>query len=63
MFGPPNDEALAGHPLTERGLRSYSVFRMENSSLIRSLERMNSVHRSHKAAAYDALSHHIFAFK
>src|SRR5438128_903088 len=47
MFGPPNDEAFAGHPLAGRGLHSYAAFRIENSSWIRQLERMNSVHQYH----------------
>jgi hypothetical protein len=34
LFGPPNDEAFEGHP--------YGAFKIENSSWIRGLERMNS---------------------
>ena len=41
MFGPPNDEAFAGHPLAARGLKPYSMFRVESSSWIRRLARMN----------------------
>src|SRR5262245_18529904 len=52
MFGPPNDEAFAGHPLADRDLHPYGVFRVEKSSLIRSLERMNSVHRCHDPATF-----------
>src|SRR5918993_96392 len=48
MFGPPNDEAFAGHPLTGRGLHPYGAFRVENSSWVRQLERMNSVHPYHE---------------
>jgi hypothetical protein len=62
MFGPPNDEAFAGHPLAERGLHPYGVFRVEKSSLIRSMERMNSIHRCHNPATFDAMTHYIFAF-
>ena len=47
MFGPPNDEAFHGHPLASRGLRPYRFFEIHNSSWIRSLERMNSVHPNH----------------
>src|SRR5262245_10262930 len=28
FFGPPNDEAFAGHPLYERGLRPYGAYRI-----------------------------------
>src|ERR1700716_2044520 len=35
-FGPPNDEALKGHPLWARGLRWYGTFEVVGSSWIRS---------------------------
>jgi hypothetical protein len=62
MFGPPNDEAFEGHPLAARGLSAYRAFRIEHSSWIRQLERMNSVHPYHRAECFDALSHFVFAF-
>jgi hypothetical protein len=33
-FGYPNDEALSGHPLYEKGLRRYGLFEVLNSSWI-----------------------------
>src|SRR5690242_8805718 len=48
LFGPPNDEAFSGHPLYSRGLRPYSCAEVKASSWIRKLERMNSVHPSHR---------------
>ena len=62
MFGPPNDEAFNGHPLYSRGLHPYGAFEIKGSSWIRQLERMNSVHASHKAEKYTKLRHYIFAF-
>lgn len=62
MFGMPNDEAIHGHPLYERGLQSYGVFVIENSSWIRRLEKMNSVHPYHNPKSYAQLKHFIFAF-
>ena len=63
MFGPPNDEAFTGHPLAERGLRPYAAFEVKNSSWIRKLERMNSVHPYHdKRRFLDKKRHFIFAF-
>ncbi len=50
MFGPPNDEAFQGHPLASRGLVPYRVFEVRESSWIRALERMNSVHEHHRPA-------------
>jgi len=62
LFGPPNDEAFSGHPLSKRGLRPYSANLIENSSWVRSLERMNSVHPYHKPELFDGYRHFIFAF-
>lgn len=63
MFGPPNDEAFSGHPLADRGLELYAVSEVHNSSWIRKLERMNSVHRSHNRERFlEGLRHFIFAF-
>ena len=62
MFGPPNDEAFSGHPLATRGLHPYGAFRIEGSSWIRKLERMNRVHRAHEPARFLTLQHLVFAF-
>ncbi len=62
MFGPPNDEAFDGHPLAARGLAPYGVFEVLNSSWIRSLEQMNSVHPHHNPARFVQYRHLIFAF-
>ena len=62
MFGSPNDEALAGHPLESRGLHPYGAFEIEDSSWVRQLERMNSVHPYHKADNFERLKHFVFAF-
>jgi hypothetical protein len=62
MFGPPNDEAFKGHPLASRGLTPYCVFRIEGSSWIRQIERMNSVHHAHRPERFWELQHLIFAF-
>lgn len=63
MFGPPNDEAFHGHPLASRGLKPYAAFRIEDSSWVRRLERMNRVHRQHDKRRYlDGKHHFVFAF-
>jgi len=63
MFGPPNDEAFTGHPLAARGLEAYSVAEVRNSSWLRRLERMNSVHHNHDRAQFmDSRRHFIWAF-
>jgi hypothetical protein len=62
MFGPPNDEAFSGHPLAKRGLSPYAAFEIKQSSWIRKLERMNSVHPNHRPGMFSNERHFIFAF-
>lgn len=62
MFGPPNDEAFAGHPLTARGLKPYAVFEVMNSSWVRTLERMNSAHPHHRPEQFADYKHFVFTF-
>ena len=63
LFGPPNDEAFAGHPLAGRGLRPYAAFEILHSSWLRRLERMNAVHPRHDPEQFLASRRHfVFAF-
>lgn len=62
MFGPPNDEALGGHPLASRGLEPYGAFKVENSSWLRGLERLNSVHPYHRPEHFDRYTHYVLTF-
>ena len=62
MFGPPNDEAFAGHPLEQRGLTPYGAFVIENSSWLRQLEKMNSVHRYHNPERFWLRKHYVLTF-
>jgi hypothetical protein len=62
FFGPPNDEAFEGHPLADRGLEPYGVFQVLQSSWVRQLERMNSVHPCHDPKRFEKLNHYIFTF-
>src|SRR5262245_23483995 len=63
MFGAPNDEAFSGHPLAERGLRPYAVFEIQQSSWIRQLRRMTSVHPQHRRDWFmEGKKHFVFAF-
>lgn len=62
MFGPPNDEVFQGHPLASRGLSPYSFFQVENSSWLRILEKMNSVHPYHSHKLFEDYRHFILSF-
>lgn len=60
LFGPPTEESTAGHPLADRGLHPYSLFRVAHSSLVRHLMRMDSVHRCYDPRRFEPLVHYIF---
>ncbi|HEX3135520.1 MAG TPA: hypothetical protein VHX44_18295 [Planctomycetota bacterium] len=62
FFGPPNDEAFAGHPLSERGLKPYGAFEVFSSSWIRNLQKMNAVHPYHRPERFASLRHFILTF-
>lgn len=61
-FGGPNDEALSGHPLYARGLRHYSTYEVVQSSWIKELEIMNSVHPYHRSERFRECHHYVFTF-
>ena len=62
FFGPPSDEILSGHPLADRGLKPYSVFEVTNSSWLRAIIRMDSVHPRHDPKSFTGLRHFVFVF-
>jgi len=62
FFGPPNDEAFGGHPLSARGLEPYGAFEVLSSSWLRALERMNSVHPYHRPEIFSSRRHFILTF-
>lgn len=66
-FGYPNDEALAGHPLYAGGLRYYGVFRVENSSWIKTLANQNRVcfpkHAAFSRSRHFAITFHDSTFE
>lgn len=63
-MGSPNDEAISGHRLFDKGLRDLLWLGLvEDSELIASLEQANSVHPHHQPEWYAAMSHHILPLK
>lgn len=46
-LGPPNDEALCGHQLWGKGLRSYTFQEVLGSDWIADIRRRNRVHHGH----------------
>ena len=63
LLGPPNDEAMKGHPLWRRGLDSYGAYRVDQSSLLRRITVMNYVHPRNDPAAFDQFHHYILTFE
>ena len=62
-LGSPNDEVIHGHPLWDKGLKAYGAFQVENSPLIASIEKINSVHRFYNPERYQDLRHFVFTFQ
>ncbi|AGZ43739.1 hypothetical protein [Actinoplanes friuliensis] len=61
-IGGPNEEALRGHPLADKGLTWMGNYRVLNSSWITEAEQINSVHSNHQPGWHDRLTHYVFAF-
>ena len=63
-FGYPNDEALPGHPLYQRGLGAYAIYEVLHSSWIAQVQAQNRV--SFPGAEYwlssDRYHHYAFTF-
>jgi hypothetical protein len=62
LFGPPNDEALNGHPLWGHGLEFYQFHTVTNSGWIAELQERNRVHRHHKDELWYQLQHFVITF-
>ena len=61
-MGHPNDEALHGHALYQRGLRQYDFFLVLDSPLIAEIEANNAVHIWHRPRIYSHFKHWIVTF-
>ena len=61
-IGGPNDEALHGHPLYNRGLDGYRPHLIHNSDWIKEQEAINSVHPYHTGGWSERLNHYFFVF-
>lgn len=62
QFGAPNDEALHGHPLFNRGLRPYGAFSVQPSSWKAELAARNAVHENHSPGYFETLTHYVLTF-
>ena len=62
-FGPPNDEALNGHPYYELGLGYYSFYELLDSDLIAKISTYGRHHHFYNPNAYEKSHHYIITFK
>ncbi len=61
---PPNDEAIDGHRLWDKGLRDAMwVGVVHDSELIARLERENRVHPRHSSTLFEGLTHYVILLK
>ncbi len=64
LMSSPNDEAISGHRLYDRGLKDVRwAGEVHGSELISALERQNSVHSRHDPAQFVGLVHHVVLTK
>jgi len=61
-LGPPNDEALSGHPLYGHGLEYYAAHEVTNSVSVAEFENRNRVHPYHRPERFTSLRHVIITF-
>lgn len=61
-FGPPNDEAITGHPLAKIGLQSYAAYEVVRSHWIHELCSRNRVHPYHTDKMFAQYKHYILTF-
>jgi hypothetical protein len=61
-MGSPNDEVYSGHPLYGKGFEAYSPLRVVNSTWIRELQTINSVHPRYNPERWSSRNHYILGF-
>jgi hypothetical protein len=61
-LGPPNDEALDGHPLYERGLSGYGAYVVEKSRWLQELIAINRGHERFDPQSWQDKRHFLLVF-
>lgn len=61
-FGYPNDEALPGHPLYERGFEGVTIYEVLRSSWVAELTRRNGVGFPDSDLTAYGIRHFLFSF-
>jgi hypothetical protein len=61
-LGSPNDEVFHNHPLSGKGLESYTAQLVRNSRWLAELQKVNSVHAGYCHHAWSKLNHYVFWF-
>lgn len=61
-LGPPNEEAIAAHPLCKIGLHPYTAKEVVGSKIIRDFCQTNRIHQYHSDSMFDGYRHFAIAF-
>ena len=62
-FGVCNDEALAGHPLYDKGLEFYSAHQIINSNWIKEIKNIHKSHPKFNESMWKNEKHYLLLFK
>jgi hypothetical protein len=58
-FGLPGNETIHGHPYSKLGIKSFSFYELENSSLVEELQRIERVHPYYNVDKWKSYNHYI----
>ena len=61
-FGDPDDEALSGHPLYNKGIKFYNGHIVKNSRWVEELKNINKVHPRYNEDVWKSKTHYILCF-
>ena len=62
MFSGINDESLSGHRLYGKGLEFYSAHVVDNSSWLKEIRSIHSVHNHYRAENWSKTKHYVLCF-
>ncbi|MGJ8664813.1 MAG: hypothetical protein ACSHW7_00460 [Patiriisocius sp.] len=61
-FGSPNSEVLSGHNLYKFGIEFFEAHLIEDSTWLKEISTINSVHRYYKEEKFSKYKHYLLSF-
>lgn len=61
-FSGVNDEVLSGHPLYGKGLEFYGAHEVDDSSWLKELQTVHSVHARYDPTRWNSVKHYVLCF-